>query len=337
MASTELERRKLILNEHLKNIKISHRQLAKQLQFPYSTVNSVLNKFYERLTVDREPGSGKNSKPLDVLKEKKVIKLYKTNPKISSRDVAKKVKMSQSYVQKVKKRAGLRSFKAQVGPDRNSQQNISVKTRSRRLYDVMLTKFDCVVMDDETYCKADFKQIAGQEFYTSISRQNVPEKFKKKFRSKFAKKYLVWQAICSCGQKSSAFVTSGTMKSDVYIKECLQKRLLPFLRKHDQQPLFWPDLASCHYSNLVGEWYIKNNVAVVPKDMNPPNTPEARPIEQYWSIVKGKLKKNGGKTKTLQEFRRKWNKAAKTVSDELVQDMMSTVRRKVRAFAFDKP
>lgn len=149
--------------------------------------------------------------------------------------------MSQSYVQKAKRRAGLNSFKAQTAPDRNANQNISAKTRSRRLYDSLLTKFDCVVMDDETYCKADFKQIPGHEFYTSTNRHDVPAQFKKKMRSKFPKKYLIWQAICSCGQKSRIFVTSGTMNSSIYIKECLQKRLLPFLRKHENQPLFWPD------------------------------------------------------------------------------------------------
>lgn len=57
MDASELERRQIILNKHLKNIKLSHRELAKQLKFPYSTVNSVLKNFYERLTIDRAPGS----------------------------------------------------------------------------------------------------------------------------------------------------------------------------------------------------------------------------------------------------------------------------------------
>lgn len=118
------------------------------------------------------------------------------------------------------------------------------------------------------------------------------------------------------------------------MKECLKKRLLPFLRQHDTPPLFWPDLASCHYSNVVQEWYHNNNVAIVPKDCNPPNSPELRPIEEYWSIIKGKLKKKGGTAATLEEFAKKWNSAAKTISEELVQTMMSSVRRKVRAVGY---
>ena len=37
------------------------------------------------------------------------------------------------------------------------------------------------------------------------------------------------------------------------------------------------------------EWYAVNNVQVVPKDKNPRNTPELRPIEKYWAIVKRNL------------------------------------------------
>jgi hypothetical protein len=58
---------------------------------------------------------------------------------------------------------------------------------------------------------------------------------------------MVWQAICGCGSRSSSFITSKTINQDVYIKECLQKRLLPFARKHNESVIFWPDLAPCHY------------------------------------------------------------------------------------------
>ena len=61
---------------------------------------------------------------------------------------------------------------------------------------------------------------------------------------KFCKKFLVWQAICKCGKRSSCFVTKETIKTEIYIKECLKKRLSPFLRSHTGNPLFWPDLAS---------------------------------------------------------------------------------------------
>ena len=56
-------------------------------------------------------------------------------------------------------------------------------------------------MDDETYVGGDFSQLPGQEFYVVDSRGYVEEKFRiqrQKNINKFPKKFLVWQAICTC-------------------------------------------------------------------------------------------------------------------------------------------
>ena len=97
------------------------------------------------------------------------------------------------------------------------------------------------------------------------------------------------QAICSCGRASQSFITTGTVNKEIYREECLKKRLLPFLRSHDAPSLFWPDLTSCHYAKDVLEWYKANGVHVVPKEANPLNCPELRPIERYWALVKREL------------------------------------------------
>lgn len=201
----------------------------------------------------------------------------------------------------------------------------------------MLTKFDCVVMDDETYVKADFKQLPGQEFYTASGKGRVADIFKTIKLSKFPKKYLVWQAICTCGLKSGIFITTGTINQDVYVQECLNKRLLPFLKQHNRPVLFWPDLASCHYGKKAIEWYEANNVVVVPKDHNPPNSPELRPIERYWALVKRNLKKTNKSMENEQQFKSNWRSAANKVDETTVQNLMEGIKRKARQFGFGKP
>jgi len=67
--------------------------------------------------------------------------------------------------------------------------------------------------------------------------------------TKFPKKYLVWQAICSRGQKSEEFVTQGSLNTDIYVKECLKKRFLPLIESHTIPFMLWSDLATCHYGN----------------------------------------------------------------------------------------
>jgi hypothetical protein len=87
-------------------------------------------------------------------------------------------------------------------------------------------------MDDELYCKADSQQLPCQAYYTQLVGKTISTKYKKIKLDEFAKIYMVWQAICGCGLRSTSFVTSKIMNQDVYIKECLQKRLQLFARKH---------------------------------------------------------------------------------------------------------
>ena len=98
---------------------------------------------------------------------------------------------------------------------------------------------------------ADFKQIPGQEFYIAKERRGAPVKFMTRSARKYPTKFLVWQAICTCGKKSEAFITSGTLNTDLYVEKCLNKRILPFIQSHNIPVFFWPDLATIHYEKRV--------------------------------------------------------------------------------------
>ena len=91
----------------------------------------------------------------------------------------------------------------------------------------MLTKFDCVVQDDETYVKADFKQLPGKEFYTATGRGKMADVLKHIKLSKFTKSL-----------KSNIYIATGIVNQEIYVSECLQKRFLPFLKRHNCSVLF---------------------------------------------------------------------------------------------------
>lgn len=332
MASNEEIVRQQILGTHFENPNASHRWIGKQLGIAHSTVSHVINTFKDRKTTKRKNGSGKKRGTSNPEKARMVLNQFKRYPNISIRDVAKKAKVSVCFVQKTMKRSGLHVYKVQKAPNRSDKQNSVAKTRARKLYREWLTKPFCIVMDDETYIKADTKQMPGQEHYVATSKLAVPESVRKKKLSKFAKKFLVWQAICGCGKMSQPFITSGTVNGQIYKDECLQKRLLPFLRSHDGPTLFWPDLASCHYARPVLDWYKDNNVVFVPKDVNPPNTPELRPIEKFWAIMKAKLVKTPKLIKNELELKKVWLKVSKQVGPIIAQNLMKGVKAKVRAF-----
>lgn len=186
--ASELKARQIILHEYIKNPALSARKIGKNVKLHHSTVSRVLNRYKEGLTVARKPGSGGEHGQSDENSARKVLRAFSQDPKVSTRSVAKSVRKSRSFVQKVKQRASLRSFKAQTAPDRDAKQNFTAKSRSRKLYESKITKYECIVMDDETYCYQNFKYIAGQDFYTAASRQDAPESCKIKTKSKFPKK-----------------------------------------------------------------------------------------------------------------------------------------------------
>lgn len=329
----ELENRKLILRTFTENPGTSGRKIAKLLKLPQTTVASVIKRYKESLTIIKTPGAGRKPGCHNKELKAKVMRSLKNNPSLSDNDRALKFKSTRGIVRRIRVRAGYKSYRAIKYPNRSDKQSLVVKKRSRLLYTNVLTKFKgCILMDDETYVKLDLKQLPGQKFYVSTIRGRVADKFKYVMVDKFAKKTMIWQAICSCGLKTPAFVTSSTMTSEVYVKECLQKRILPFIKKHNAPVMFWPDLASCHYSKKTMEWYQANKVAVMPKIMNPPNCPQFRPIEKYWAIVKRMLKKNGGVVQNVEEMHRKWNYFAGKVTLEGVQRLMGSINKHVRKF-----
>lgn len=263
MQSNELENRKKILHKYTENPNVSASSIAKCLKLPKSTVCNVIKLFKATLTIDRAPGSGRKSGPADKKLALKVIKSLKNNPGLSVRDQAKKFNTSKSNIQKIRSRCGYKSYRAIKQPNRTEKQNLIAKTRARLLYEKVLTKHKgCVLIDDETYVKMDFKQLPGQKYYCSMIRGNVPKKFKYVLQDKYAKKAMIWQGICSCGIKSRGFVTTSTINAKLYIDECLKKRLLPVIRSHKDPVKFWPDLASIHYARSTMQWFEANQVDV---------------------------------------------------------------------------
>lgn len=173
-------------------------------------------------------------------------------------------------------------------------------------------------------------QSPGRKFYSAKGRLLVAPKHKFKKMDKFGPKVLIWQAICSCGRKTKPFVTKKNMDSVLYEKECIRRRLLPLYRQHTSPVIFWLDLASCHYSKKMLECYEKEEIRYVPKEYNPPNCPEVRPIEKYWAIMKRKMSKNDGLVKSMRGKSRMWTRCCQEMTLENVRTLMGSITAKVR-------
>ena len=115
-------------------------------------------------------------------------------------------------------------------------------------------------------------------------------------KEKLPKKVLVRIAISDRRMSKPLFRRSKPvdLNSDIDIDKCLNKRLLPFIDNYhrDFGYVFWPDLASAFYS-IDSTTLMNENLNYVAKDMNPPNVPQARPIENFWGCLSQKVYKGG--------------------------------------------
>lgn len=319
-----------IVHKYLEDTTRPYCEIAKSLKKSRSTVRKVILRYLDTLSTKRA-ASKQIHTPKDPALVAKVLRDIKKYPNLSLRKRAQKLGTTKSHIARIMNKHDIKTFRKIRTPRRSDKQSTTVKARQRRLYDQILTKHTgCILMDDETYQYSDLGQTRGSEFYCAEERLGVEDKHKFKELEKFPAKYLIWQAICTCGLKTTPYISKGTMNGDSYLKNCLKKRLLPLIKLHKTPVLFWPDLASCHFSKSVKEWYENEGLFVVPKECNPPNTPEIRPIERYWAIIKRKLLDDGTRVTSLEGFRRKWLRHASTMTNEVVQTLMRGVRSKVR-------
>ena len=113
--------------------------------------------------------------------------------------------------------------------------------------------------------------------------------------------------------------------------EYLSARLLPFINKYhsDKNFIFWPDLASSHYAETSLDFMIENSIDHVDKMDNPANLPEARPIEDFWSILKGKVYEDGWEATTLHQLRLRILKCLREISPASIQALMEGVKDRI--------
>ena len=121
------------------------------------------------------------------------------------------------------------------------------------------------------------------------SEKSLTSEVKFKRTQKFEQKLLVWIAISTNGISSLFFAKQRqAINKKPYSEECIIKRLVPFIDSyHDKdKTLFWSELASSHYSNIVPSSLSRNGIQFVDRYMNPQNCLQSRPIETLWSILK---------------------------------------------------
>lgn len=181
--------------------------------------------------------------------------------------------------------------------------------------------------------------MSGNDSFYSSDKDKTESPVKHKYKSKFEPKVLLYIAISRKGISKPYFVPSGlAIKSSVYIK-CLKKYLLPFIQQYhnDNNFIFWPDKASAHYAGDTQKFLRANNIPFVPKERNPTDLPQCRPIEDFFGILSGFVYENGWEAQNIAQLKRRINYCLKKVDLNVVQRMCGNVKKNLRKVADNGP
>ena len=141
--------------------------IAKSMKVSKNTVRNVMIKFLNTGTMKRRQGSGRKINSGDRNLVREVDRSLQQNPSTSVRDLAKKFNSSKSNVFKIKKKLGYKSYRVQKCPNRREKQDQNARKRALKLYCHDMTgKKRCIMVDNESYLKTDFRQMPGHHFYS---------------------------------------------------------------------------------------------------------------------------------------------------------------------------
>lgn len=296
-------------------------------RIPRKTIYRIIERAENESGHKRVIGSGR----IPQIMTKKHIGTLKTmfnhKDSVSQRQAARKFNCSQQYISKtLKNKTTIRKRKKIKIPKRSEQQQALAQTKCSRIYQKLKNRL--CIMDDESYFTLAHTSINGNDnFYTSdVNKTPAIVKFQP--TEKFQKKLLVWIAFSAKGISQPFFLPSGlAINQQIYLNECIKKRLMPFIEKHhlDGQYLFWPDLASSHYAKTVIAYFDEKKVEYVGRADNPANLPECRPIENFWSILKGLVYRNNWQAENLDKLRDRIKYCLTKIDIELIQRLAQSI------------
>lgn len=301
---------------------------------PKRTENNIL----KCTRVIRKTGSGKKAKIMTKKGLRKLERLFDNKDGVSQRYAAKLFDCTQQHISKTLKTVGVKARKKQKSPAYTEDEVTKVKSNCRWMTKNYAGK--SFILDDESYFTLSKYQMPGNDIYYAKEPKNTPPGVKFRFKKKFEPKVMLYVAVSNKGVSEPYFKPSGlAINQEIYQKECLSKILIPFIQKYhtDDDYVFWPDKASSHYAKKTIEFLTNKNIAFVPKERNPTNLPQCRPVEDFFGQLSSLVYKKGWKANSIKQLKTRIKKCLKEVDTTGVQRACSNIRTKLRAVADHGP
>ncbi len=295
-----------------------------------ATVYRWIKQYRTTGNINRRIATGRPAKIVNKETIRKLRRKFNHRSGCSQNAAARKFGCTQQYISYLlKKYTGIRFYKKFKRPLLTALQKKQARPKCRSMY-FKYRKTDFII-DDESYFTLDHTSQPGNDSFYSDDVNKTPDNAKYDFREKFPPKLLVWIAISPKGTSRPIFRRSGlAINSESYL-EILEKSLVPFIKKHYSSGgyVFWPDLATAHYSSIVQNYLKSKNIPVVLRSINPANLPKARPIEDFWGNLKAEVYKGDWKAKNLDELQNRIVSVLGNLDPKFVQNHAKSTKKRL--------
>lgn len=292
-----------LYSKNIKNGKSHVARLIMDMGYSRATAFRKIQRIEEG-SLKRVAGSGRPPTVATPTNIEKIAEFFNNKSGVSQRSAAKKFNCSQATISLIlNRKTEVRSFKKKKQPYRTPAQKKAMRPKCRKMVE-KYKNYD-IIMDDESYFTLNNSTLAGNDRYYAADRDLCPDNVRYKLVKKFEEKLLV--SICISPRGLSPIYihpSKQAVNQDVY-KQVLENTLMPLVSKYNKSKkkfVFWPDLASSHYAKSVIEFLKKKKILFVQRELNPANTPEARPIENFWGDLKRLVYANNWQAKDLNEL-----------------------------------
>lgn len=337
MKLKQIENRKIIWNFVTENPQKTKAEIVKKFKglIPPRTVYDVLKNIQVNGTIDRKAGSGRPTTLNNPRVRSKLLRETVGRVAKSYRALGRELGAHHKTVKKHLESEGVKRKARKKRPKTSPKQ---VKTQKVRLNKLRhkIRKCDNVefIMDDESYFTIDGNEWQENSYYDD-GRVEINDETRYVSAAKYPQKVLVWLAISSKGMSKPLFLPRGlAVDKETYSTMCLPQ-VKAFIRKYHQNDnvLFWPDLASAHYAGYTLEKMKKLKIPYMDKNLNPPNVPQIRPIEDLWAIIKRRVYEGNFVAKDIKQLTNKIRSVLRKIEKPLFQKLMGNLPKKVRKAA----
>lgn len=142
---------------------------------------------------------------------------------------------------------------------------------------------------------------------------------------------MIWQAMDKSGDISEPSFSDGSMTAQVYITECLKKRLIPFIIAHHKTA---DAFSGRTWQPHITRSKLRSSFEFVPRNKNPPpNFPQGRAIENFWAICKSRYSARKDPPKALQVLKQIWARISKGFANTTDEALMGHAAKGLRGTA----